>query len=135
MDRRTFLSLTAAVTLAAPLRAMAATSDYSPEGLDSALKAGKVVFLDFKAEWCSTCKAQERVINALRKANPAYDKAIAFINVDWDTWADGDLVKSLKVPRRSTLVVLKGDKELGRLVAETSKDAIRALMDTALASA
>lgn len=39
------------------------------------------------------------------------------------------------MPRRSTLVVLKGDQELGRIVAITSTDKIKALMDTALAAA
>jgi len=32
-------------------------------------------------------------------------------------------------------VVLKGDQELGRIVADTSKAAIRQLLDTALAAA
>lgn len=134
MDRRAFLTLTAAVTLAMPLRAHAAAAEYSPEGLAAELAAGKVVFLDFKASWCSTCAAQERVITALRKKNPAYEKAISFINVDWDTWGEGDLVKQMNIPRRSTLVVLKGNKELGRVVAETSEASIRALLDTALAA-
>jgi thiol:disulfide interchange protein len=93
------------------------------------------VFLDFKASWCSTCAAQERVITALRAENPAYDQAISFINVDWDQWGDGDLVQSLNIPRRSTLVVLKGDQELGRIVAGTAEDEIKALLDLALAAA
>jgi len=44
-------------------------------------------------------------------------------------------VDYLGVPRRSTLIVLKGDKELGRIVADTSKSSIKALMDTALTAA
>jgi thioredoxin 1 len=93
------------------------------------------VFLDFKASWCSTCAAQERVINALLQDNSAYARSISFINVDWDQWADGDLVRQLNIPRRSTLVVLKGDQELGRIVAGTAKDEIKALMDLALQAA
>jgi thiol:disulfide interchange protein len=134
MNRRDFLIATAAVTLALPVAARAA-ADYSPDLLKAELDAGKTVFLDFKASWCSTCAAQERVINALRKDNPAYDQSISFINVDWDQWADGDLVKQLNIPRRSTLVVLKGDQELGRIVAGTAKDEIKALMDLALQAA
>jgi thioredoxin 1 len=131
MNRRDFLIATAAVSLALPRAAHAAT-DYSPDLLQAELAAGKTVFLDFKASWCSTCAAQERVINALMAENPAYAKAISFINVDWDQWGDGDLVRQLNIPRRSTLVVLKGDKELGRIVAGTGKDEIKALMDLAL---
>lgn len=134
MNRRDFLLACAVVTLAMPLAARAAT-DYSPELLAAELGAGKTVFLDFKASWCSTCAAQERVITALREENPAYDQAISFINVDWDQWGEGDLVQSLNIPRRSTLVVLKGDQELGRIVAGTARDEIKALMDLALEAA
>ena len=105
MNRRDFLIATAAVTLAMPLRAQAAAVDYSPELLQAELAAGKTVFLDFKASWCSTCAAQERVITALLQENPAYAQGVSFINVDWDQWGEGDLVKQLNIPRRSTLVV------------------------------
>ena len=105
------------------------------KALQAELAAGKTVFLDFKASWCSTCAAQERVINALLDENPAYAQSVSFINVDWDQWGDGDLVAALNIPRRSTLVVLKGDAELGRIVAGTGRDEIKALMDLALQSA
>lgn len=133
MNRRTFLI--ASTALALPVSARAATSDYSPELLAAELAAGKTVFLDFKASWCSTCAAQERVINALKSENPAYDARISFINVDWDQWGESDIVTRLNIPRRSTLVVLRGDAELGRIVAGTARDDIKALMDTALQAA
>jgi thiol:disulfide interchange protein len=137
MDRRTFLatSAAAAATFVLAGRASAAPLTYTPGLVTERLKAGDTVFLDFKASWCSTCRAQERVLDALKADNPAYEQAITFINVDWDDFGKSDLVKSLNIPRRSTLVVLKGDKELGRIVADTSKGSIKALMDTALASA
>ena len=137
MNRRDFLIATsaAAVTLAMPLAAHAAARDYSPELLAAELAAGKTVFLDFKASWCSTCAAQERVITALMADNPAYAANISFINVDWDQWGKSDIVTQMKIPRRSTLVVLKGDQELGRIVAQTGKAEIKALMDTALSAA
>jgi thioredoxin 1 len=134
MNRRDFLIASAAVTLAMPVVAHAAT-DYAPDLLKAELAAGKTVFLDFKASWCSTCAAQERVINALLDENPDYAAQISFITVDWDQWGEGDLVKQLNIPRRSTLVVLKGDQELGRIVAGTAKAEIKALMDVALQAA
>lgn len=134
MKRRTFLTLSAGATLA-PLAAYATAMDYTPGLVQQALDNGETVFLDFKASWCSTCAAQERVINALLDDEPAYDEAITFINVDWDTYGNGALAQSLNIPRRSTLVVLKGNQELGRIVAGTSKSDIKALMDTALAAA
>jgi len=108
---------------------------YTPGLVQAELDAGRTVFLDFKAEWCVTCKSQERTINALRNANPAYNENIVFIDVDWDRYRRADLTKRLGIPRRSTLVVLKGEAELGRIVAGTSRAAIQGLMDTALAAA
>ncbi len=99
------------------------------------LAAGKVVFLDFSATWCSTCKAQDRVMLKLREENSDYDANISFIKVDWDEYGDGNLSNELRIPRRSTLVVLKGNKELGRVVAGTSRKQIKKLMDTALKAA
>ena len=135
MNRRDFLLLTAAVSTVSPLAARAEVKDYVPGLVQQELAAGKTLFLDFKASWCSTCAAQERVIGALKSDNPAYDQAITFINVDWDTYARDPLTQSLNIPRRSTLVVLKGDAELGRVVAGTSTKDIQRLMDIALAAA
>lgn len=133
MHRRTFLTA-AAASLIAPIAARAAT-DYTPGLVKQHLAKGDIVFLDFSASWCATCKTQERVINALIDENPAYGDAITFIKVDWDTYRKAELTKSLKIPRRSTLVVLKGDQELGRIVAGTSKSQIKGLLDTALNAA
>jgi thioredoxin 1 len=134
MKRRHFLIVSTAAALTLPFAAQAA-QDYTPELLKSELAAGKTVFIDFKASWCPTCAAQGRAIDALLQDNPDYEKQISFLFADWDTWGEGDLVKQLNIPRRSTLVVLKGDKELGRIVAGTAKAEIKALMDLALQAA
>ena len=133
MIRRDFLLLSAAAMVASP--AIAGTADYKPGLVDRELAAGKTLFLDFKTSWCSTCAAQERVINALRSANPDYDRNILFVDIDWDLYQTDPLTRSLAIPRRSTLVVLKGDRELGRIVAGTSQSVIQELMDVALSVA
>lgn len=135
MKRRDFLAIAAAVAVMLPGAASADPLDYSEGLVEQRLAKGETVFLDFKASWCSTCKAQERVINALKADNPAYEQAVTFINVDWDTYKSAPLTVMLNIPRRSTLVVLKGDEELGRIVAGTSKADIQALMDVALEAA
>ena len=134
MQRRLFLTL--AASLLAPLSAAAEERTYYEPGLaEAAMAEGQVILLDFFAPWCSTCRAQERVLTELREANPAYDEAITFITVDWDTYGDGELSRRLEVPRRSTLVALDGDTELDRVVAATGRDEIAALLDAALSAA
>ena len=57
-----------------------------------------------------------------------------FVRVDWDRYGKREVARSRRIPRRSTLVLLKGDQELGRLVAETREARIRELMDKGLAA-
>ena len=135
MNRRDFLLMTSAVAVTLPTVSWAAPLTYTDGLVQEHLAKGETVFLDFKASWCSTCAAQERVINALKDEYPDYEKSITFIDVDWDDYGKSDLVKSLKIPRRSTLVVLKGDAELGRIVAGTGTAQIKELMDMALTAA
>ncbi|WP_299483368.1 thioredoxin family protein [uncultured Roseibium sp.] len=139
MNRRHFLLTTASAALAtATLSAPAFAGsmvDYSPGLIQKHLASGKIVFVDYSASWCGTCARQERVISALRQANPAYDDAIVFVRVDWDNYRRHEVTTSRKIPRRSTLLVLKGNQELGRLVAGTSEQQIKALMDAGLQAA
>lgn len=134
MERRDFMLAFGAATLV-PLAAQAAGMAYTDGLVQERLDAGETVFLDFKASWCTTCRAQERVINALKDENPAYEDHITFIDVDWDEFGRSDIVDRYNVPRRSTLIVLKGEEELGRIVAGTSQRDIQALMDAALGAA
>lgn len=136
MNRRHFLAATAATLALVPAAARANYgTPYTPGLVDRELAAGKTVFVGFSADWCTTCKAQERRLNVLMEANPAYRDAITFIRVDWDDYRGDELTQRLNIPRRSTLVVLKGDAELGRIVAGTREAEIKGLLDTALQAA
>lgn len=135
MNRRDFLATSTAFSLT-PLALRAAEPLlYTPGSAEAAMDAGKIVLLDFWASWCSTCAAQERVLGELRAENPAYEENIMFFVVDWDEHGKGPLSRELGIPRRSTLVALKGRQELGRIVAGTAKSEIMALLDLALAAA
>lgn len=131
MDRRFFLAAAGASALL-PVAARAAFVDYTPGMIEAALQSGKTVFVDYSATWCSTCKRQERVIAALKAENPAYANAMTFVKVDWDDYGRHEVSTSRGIPRRSTLLVLKGDQELGRIVAGTSTAQIKELMDKGL---
>jgi len=57
MQRRDFLILTAAVSLA-PLTARADFVDYTPGLAEEAMARGDRIILDFYATWCTTCARQ-----------------------------------------------------------------------------
>lgn len=133
MDRRTFLTAIAAAGVAGPALS-AAGEPYTPGLVKKMLGDGKTVFVDFYTDWCTTCKRQERVINALRNQNPAYE-SIEFVAINFDKYGREGLSRELNIPRRSTLVVLSPDGELGRIVAGTSQSDIKRLMDVALGAA
>ncbi|WGI21713.1 thioredoxin family protein [Amylibacter sp. IMCC11727] len=135
MLRRTFLTVLAA-TVALPVFAdEVKTLDYTPGLIKERLAAGETLLVDYTTDWCTTCAAQKRQIGALIGENPAYGENITFIRVDFDEYRRHAVSTDRKIPRRSTLIVLKGEDELGRIVANPSKTAIQELMDTALAAA
>lgn len=131
--RHLILGAAAAVSLPKTGFAQEAMIEYSPGLVRERLAAGETVLADFSAVWCSTCRAQGRAIDILRRDNPAFDQAITFIRVDWDNYGRSQLAFDLSIPRRSTLVLLRGDQELGRLIANTRVDDIEALLNRALA--
>ena len=132
MKRRIFLSAVFSILITTQVGYAKDRIFYSPGLAEAAIKEGKVVFLDFWTNWCTTCVAQDRVIRKLRSSNQTYDSRITFITVNWDQYSDAQISKKLKVLRRSTLIAMKGNKELGRLVAATSQKDIKELMDKAL---
>ena len=131
MNRRTLLA-TAAALIGSPVALSANSIDYTPGTAEEAINAGETVLLDFAADWCSTCRSQERTINALIEANPAYGDAITIYRVDWDEYGRSDLATQLRIPRRSTLVMFRDGAEVARIVAGTRESDIRALLDTGL---
>ena len=70
-------------------------------------------------------------MSALLDGNPAY-RAVKIIRVDWDTHRGGPLVSELRIPRRSTLVMFKGGKEVARVVAQTRREEIEALFQAVM---
>ncbi len=71
------------------------------------------------------------MIKALRDENNAYDEKITFVNVDWDLHGRAPISREHRVSSRSTLILLTPNGEAGRIVAQTSKEAIKGLLDKA----
>lgn len=134
MNRRKFISITALSLVATKVAAMAGkgTVDYTPGLIQQKLDAGETLLVDYSATWCGTCKRQERILEELRAENPMFDEKITFVKVDWDTYSSHEIVSSRNIPRRSTLILLKGDEELGRIVAGTNTGEIKSLLELGL---
>jgi thioredoxin 1 len=121
--------------LAAMLFAGATTSAWAAERrpfvqqeFSAAQAAGKPILVEIHAPWCPTCKAQQSVLNKL-EAEPKF-KDLQVFRVDFDS--QKNVVKSFKATTQSTLIVFKGDKEMGRSVGDTSAASIAALLNKAL---
>lgn len=72
------------------------------------------------------------MLSKLRASFPQYSSNITFMNVDWDKHGRAPVTTDRKIPRRSTLVMIKKGKEIGRLVAVTNEAEIKALLDKAI---
>ena len=70
-------------------------------------------------------------MSALINENPAY-QTVTVIKVDWDVHSDSDIAREHSVRRRSTLVMLSGGEEVGRVIGSTSRNDIEALFKAAI---
>lgn len=132
LTRRTFLSSTALAVVSATVSmpVFAKTVPYSHETFDELVASKKTFLMGVHAKWCSTCDRQKRVINELRQKGEPY-KSMTLLAVDWDENRKSPLIGKYNVPRRSTLIMFKNGKEVGRVVAGTGTSEIQALIDKA----
>ena len=117
-------------TLLASAAAMAHALDikpYSPAALAEAQKADKPVALHFRADWCPTCRAQDKVLESLR-SEPGLDLTVLAVNYD----TEKELKKQFNIRTQSTLVLLHGQKESGRSIGDTTQAGLRAALKSAL---
>ena len=101
---------------------------YEAKAFQDALDTGKPVLVHVTAPWCGECKAQKPIVAALAQT-PDF-KDLIIVDVDFDTQKDA--LRQLKVQKQSTLLVFKGRSEVARAVGITRREAIEALMKTAL---
>lgn len=103
------------------------TAPYTPAALSQAQQAGKPVALHFHADWCPTCRAQEKVFNDLK---PDSALALTVLIVDYDK--ERALKQKLGVRSQSTVIVYRGHRETARLTGETAPAKLRAALQSAL---
>ena len=104
-----------------------AAMNMNKEQFDKAMAEGKPILVDFWAPWCSYC----------RRIGPAYDKvaqqqgenlAVVKVNID----EEPILAHQESIEVIPTLILYKGGKALGSIVAPESKAAIDAFIQETL---
>ncbi len=101
---------------------------YDPAAFDEARDAGKVIFLDFHANWCPTCKAEKpEIVAAFNELN--YDDIVGFevhYNDDETQSFDTDITRQYQVAYQHTKVILdsNGDVVTKDLQAYKKQDVI-----------
>jgi thioredoxin 1 len=101
---------------------------FTPQAFQAAQKAGKPILIEIHASWCPTCKAQKPILSELMAQTKFSNMAV--LRVDFD--AQKDSVRQFGAQVQSTLIVYKGDKEVGRSVGDTRRESIAALLEKAI---
>lgn len=132
IQRRTFVSATmAAALLSVPLIGAAwaaAQTPFSNDAFQKAQAAGKPILIDVYASWCPVCKAQQPVLSDLA-SQPKF-KNLAVFRIDYDSQKDA--LRRFGVTKQATLIVFKGANEIGRIVGDSRREPIAALLDKTL---
>jgi thioredoxin-like negative regulator of GroEL len=125
---KTLGKLVTLLALLFPLFAHATGEPYTQDKLDALNKSGKPALVLIHADWYPTCKAQEKILDALLPSKEF--KGITTLRVDFDT--QKPVVKAFGVQYQSTLIVFKGGKEVARVTGETDRERIAVLLRKAL---
>lgn len=97
--------------------------EFNKGDYEKALKSDKIIFLDFYANWCPICRAEEpEILAGFETLNT--DKLIGFrVNFN-DSETDEDekkLAKDFSVPYQHTKIILKEGLEILRSVDQWDK--------------
>ena len=101
---------------------------YDETAFMMAQKKGKTIVVDVYADWCPTCRAQAPILDELRKQKQ--NSNTLFVKVNFDD--EKAFLRRHKIPRQSTVLVFKGNKEVARSIAQTNRTALRSAVLGAL---
>ncbi len=128
-----FKSLTAALAAFAVAAVSAPASaaqmvPFDTRTFAAAQAQGRPILVDIYAEWCATCRVQGRHMAAIVQDRAFADLVVFKLNYD----SQKEERRRLGVTRQSTLIAFNGRRETGRVIAQTDRAAIHALIRSAL---
>ena len=115
-----------AAVAAAPASA-AEVRPFTAQAFTAAQRAGRPILVDVYADWCSTCRAQQQVLDPLLKRSEFKNLLVLRVNFD----KQAPVWRSMGVRQQSTMIVFKGRNEVAREVGDTDADGIAELLRTA----
>lgn len=117
------LSIALALLALSPLSQALDIEAYSPERFARLQQDNASVSLHFHADWCPTCRAQQKVFNGWKG-----DASVpgTLLVVDYDNARD--LRRQLSVRSQSTVVSFKGKDEKARLAGDTEAGALKRVL-------
>lgn len=87
---------------------------------EQVVKADLPVIIDFYADWCGPCQMMKPVFESL---SHEYKDKLNFLKLD--TQAEEGLAMKFGIQGIPALVVVKGQKEVGRIVGYMGEDQLR----------
>ena len=126
MQIKKSLALCAALLLSSWSHALT-TAPYNAETFAKLQSTGNAVTLHFGADWCPTCRAQDKSLEVL-KSESGLNMTVLSVDYDKET----ALKKQLNVRSQSTFIVYRGKIETARQIGETTPEAIRKTLSSSL---
>ena len=99
------------------------TTNFDLKKLFEIQKSGKTIVINSWNKYCSTCAAQTKVFDQAMKDF----KDVEFLFYEQDK--NKDIAKTLGINYWTTIVVFKGQSEVGRDIGLTDKDQIYSLIN------
>lgn len=93
------------------------------ENFDSVTDSGKVVLLDFYADWCGPCQMLSPIVEEIAEENPQF--LIGKVNVD----KEPELAQRFEVLSIPTLAVMKNGTIIKQSVGVRPKSEILAMLE------
>ena len=95
---------------------------FNKETFDKSLEEGKLMMVDFWADWCTPCQMMGPVVDEIAGERP--DIKVGKVNVT----EQQELAAAFQIMSIPTLVVMKGGKAVNQAVGARPKEQILAML-------